>query len=56
MASWQRACSLGDCIEVLATDTVVFIRNSREHEQVIGVSPEEWRAFRDGVKTGAFDE
>ena len=50
------ACAIGVCAEVaVGEEKMVLIRQSENSEHVLSFSPDEWRAFVDGVKAGEFD-
>jgi hypothetical protein len=50
------ACVAGlGCVEAARELETVRIRKTADPATVIGVTPEEWRAFIDGVKRGEFD-
>lgn len=52
---WIKICNFGDCPEILPTPGVVFLRNSRYPDDVIGFSPEEWRRLIADAKAGRYD-
>ena len=47
----------GNCVEVASTDTVVGIRDSKQHGRgpTLEFSRTEWAAFVRAVKAGEFD-
>lgn len=52
----QRCDNSGpNCVEVLATDDGVQLRNSTAPEQVVSYSRGEWDVFVAGAKAGEFD-
>ncbi|WP_062430850.1 DUF397 domain-containing protein [Herbidospora daliensis] len=54
---WIRACSNNDCVEVSLAGDRVKVRDSKRGDggAVLDFTPEEWRAFVDGVRRGVFD-
>lgn len=57
MTGWQQAdCDSSACISVHVGLTDVTIRDTERPDQVIVASLESWRAFREAVKRGEFDE
>lgn len=65
MKSWQRSsyCDIGDCVEVVGypdevdvVHSLVRVRDSKDPDgPVLSFSPDEWRAFVDGVRAGRCD-
>jgi hypothetical protein len=57
--SWQKAAgsvNAGACVEVAPAVGMVAVRDSKNpNGAVLFYTPEEWRAFLDGVKSGEFD-
>lgn len=61
-AGWRKSSRSsgngGECVEVALRllDDAVAVRDSKDPDgPVLAVAPEEWRAFTDRVKAGAFD-
>lgn len=55
---WQRStfCSSSACVEVGVTPLGVAVRDSKDHRAaMLQYTPDEWRAFVQGVKAGEFD-
>jgi Domain of unknown function (DUF397) len=54
---WHRAskCQDGECVEVLALDEVVMLRDSARPEAVLSVAAASWSSFTDAVRAGEFD-
>jgi hypothetical protein len=54
---WHRApCASNNCIEVAKVADRFLIRDSKDPDAApISVSPGEWEAFVQGVRTGTFD-
>ena len=46
-------CKAGTCVEVVATPTVVLVRD--RHGTTLGFTPREWTEFLEGAKNGEFD-
>jgi hypothetical protein len=42
-------------VEVQRSSEGVLVRNSRDPEEVLRFTPDEWRLFLGGVKRGEFD-
>ena len=57
LPEWKRAseCVVGACAEAAVGRDVVLVRQSEHPEVVVSFTPDEWRAFIKGVKTGEFD-
>jgi Domain of unknown function (DUF397) len=56
--AWQKSShsNLNGCVEVAVVGTGIAVRNSRDPQgPVLEFTPDEWRAFLDGVKEGEFD-
>nr|WP_250002499.1 DUF397 domain-containing protein [Actinoplanes sp. M2I2] len=53
---WSKAkrCAGGDCVEVALTGGHVLVRNSKNPDEVLSFTGDEWEAFLDGVKEGEF--
>jgi hypothetical protein len=52
----SRSSSSGQCIEVMATDDAVLVRDTKDRSKPPHVYTHgEWAAFTDGVKDGEFD-
>ncbi|WP_312845732.1 MULTISPECIES: DUF397 domain-containing protein [Microbispora] len=56
-ATWRRACGGGNCVEVAFQDGRVGVRDGKQGDDspVLAFTAEEWRAFLQEAKTGAFD-
>ncbi|MEV4326652.1 DUF397 domain-containing protein [Microbispora rosea] len=56
-ATWRRVCSNGNCVEVALQDGWVGVRDGKQGDggPVLAFTAEEWHAFLQGVKAGAFD-
>jgi len=52
----SRSGQNGSCVEVAETAQAIGVRDSKDRTgPVLVFSPEEWRAFVEGVKRGEFD-
>ncbi|GAA1372733.1 DUF397 domain-containing protein [Catellatospora chokoriensis] len=56
-AVWKksRRCESGHCVEIADLAVAVGIRDSVSPQQHLIISPESFRIFVDGVKSGEFD-
>ncbi len=57
---WRKASYSGNnggaCVEVAAALPTVAVRDSKDPDGPrLGFAPEQWRAFTDQIKAGAFD-
>jgi predicted secreted Zn-dependent protease len=45
----------GQCVEVAARPGLVLVRDSKDPQgPVLAFTPDEWRAFADGIRSGEF--
>jgi hypothetical protein len=45
----------GQCVEVAASPGHVLVRDSKDPQgPVLAFTPDEWRAFADGIRSGEF--
>ncbi|MEN3536078.1 DUF397 domain-containing protein [Microbispora sp. ZYX-F-249] len=56
-ATWKRACTGGDCVEVAFQDGRVGVRDGKQGDDatVLTFTHEEWQRFVEAVKIGMFD-
>lgn len=54
---WMKssACTYGDCVEMRSCDGHVQLRDSKNPEVVLTITPDDWQAFLVGVKRNEFD-
>jgi uncharacterized protein DUF397 len=55
---WRRAsrCTSGGCVEVAITSHGIIVRDSKiKDSSELTYTPDEWRVFIEGVKSGEFD-
>lgn len=56
MAVWKTGCDTSACVRVLDDEDLPLIYlGTTGDPEVIGVTREEWAAFRQAVKDGKFD-
>ena len=51
----KRCPPVGGCLEVANDGDVIYIRDSKNPEQMITVSRADWETFLSGAKDGDFD-
>jgi hypothetical protein len=49
-------CESSGCVQVASTPTSVLVRSTEHPENILNLATDEFRAFRDAVKDGHFDE
>jgi len=57
--AWRRSsrCATSECIEVARERDTVLVRDSKSPETpALRYTPEEFRAFAEGIKAGDFDD
>jgi hypothetical protein len=57
-SSWRRStfCASGECAEVTKKDDKILLRSSLAPSVIVTYTPDEWRAFRQGIQSGQFDD
>jgi Domain of unknown function (DUF397) len=51
---WRRSmyCASNDCVEIAQVNGTIMLRNSTKPRRVVRYTPEEWRAFTQGLQAG----